>query len=123
MWIDQGALSVPKGNYTLLARLAFYGYDDGYYFVMWATIIFTLIDGGLIGFSWRPFHQFYQMKKAERDYESNLVYDDKGCDQYGNDKYGVACPAAAADTYNEYCPYGIDANGNLCESETTNPGF
>lgn len=41
------------------------------------------------------------------------MYDDKGCDQYGNDVFGVACPTAA-DTYDEYCPYGIDAFGNLC---------
>jgi hypothetical protein len=67
MWIDQSALSVPAGNYTLVAALALYGYDNFYNVAMWTTLIFTLLDGLLIGLTWKPFHKFYQMKKAERD--------------------------------------------------------
>ena len=30
MWKDKDPVRVPVGNYSLLANLAFYGYDDGY---------------------------------------------------------------------------------------------
>jgi len=42
------------------------------------------------------------------------VIDENGCDQYGNDHDGVPCPTPETDGYDEYCPYGIDADGNLC---------
>lgn len=52
--------------------------------------------------------------KDEREYAANIVYDENGCDQYGEDHHGDPCPAVEPDDYDEYCPYGIDADGNLC---------
>ena len=74
------------------AALAFYGFDKNYNIAFWMTLIFTVLDAALITISFRPFRDFYNMKKAERDYEANLMIDENGCDQYGNDHYGVPCP-------------------------------
>lgn len=56
--------------------------------------------------------------KDEREYAASIVYDENGCDQYGKDHHGDPCPAVEPDGYDEYCPYGIDADGNLCYSTT-----
>ncbi len=98
MWTDQSAVSIPKNNYTLVAALALYGYDNYYKGAMWTTFIFIFLDAGLIWLTWKPFQQFYWIKKAEKDNQTGLEYDDKGCDQYGNNKYGVNCPTEPADT-------------------------
>jgi hypothetical protein len=67
MWKDKDPVRVPLRNYSLLANLAFYGYDDGYTFVTFCTTFFTLLDAGLIWFTWKPFQKFYELKKADRD--------------------------------------------------------
>ena len=59
MWIDHSAVSIPKNNYTLVAALALYGYDNYYKGAMWTTLIFIFLDAGLIWLTWKPFQQFY----------------------------------------------------------------
>jgi len=53
MWKDIDPVKVR--GFSLLANLAYRGYDDGYSFLVPFTAIFSLIDVGVIWLTWKPF--------------------------------------------------------------------
>jgi hypothetical protein len=59
MWRDESAVNIKENNFTLVAALAYNGYDSNYLITFWTTLIFTLLDAVLIGLSWGPFAKFY----------------------------------------------------------------
>jgi hypothetical protein len=59
MWNDFGPIEAPTNNYTLVAALAYHGYDSNYLITFWTTFISTILDLFVIGISWGPFNEFY----------------------------------------------------------------
>jgi hypothetical protein len=56
MWNDFGPIETPTNNYTLVAALAYHGYDSNYLITFWTTLISTILDLFVIGISWGPFN-------------------------------------------------------------------
>jgi len=60
MFMSNSATAIPSTNYKLNAAVAWYAYDTQYVWSLALTLIFSVIQAVLCGFSWHIFDDQYR---------------------------------------------------------------